>query len=72
MFSKKTHQITEHIYITIGHVCLYVRPSVRPIKNSTPSHGRILNLSPFLESSRQGGGNKIIWKAIGAEIKNFS
>ena len=56
-----------HLYYIIARVRLFVRP----IKNSTPSHGLILNLSPFLESSRQGGGNKIIWGAIGAEINFF-
>ena len=37
-----------------------------------PSRGPISNLSPFLESSHHGGGFKIVWGAIGAEIKKFS
>ena len=56
-------QKRQFIYITIAGVCLSVRSSTF---SSTPSHGPISNLSPFLESSCQVGGNKIIWGPIGA------
>ena len=61
----RRHVALIHLYYNSGS--LSVRSSVRlSTFSSTPSHGPISNLSPFLESSHQVGGNKIIWGPIGA------